>query len=223
MSEIKLEDIYYFSVKKLSSPAMFDLVNEVVSNPSCPEDRVDIQRRLALLPAKTDDAEHVRQCSNFVAEAHAYSELLRLDCNPHWVSEEKYPTPDMKCDKAGKALPVEVKHLNSPRDEHDALFEGKMWGGNVSKDYHLGLQKKVEDFVKSAKSKFQAFNLQERDEKTCTGLLYIYYSKSIDAMLNDMIDWETKMHKRIEDILVPLIDGDDIEYVIIDIDTIAKS
>jgi hypothetical protein len=216
---MKLEDIYYFSIKKQQHPQLFEFAQKIVDiSESNPQDKIEIQRRMSLL-TRSKDAEHVRQCSNFLAEVGAFSDLADQDIEPHWVPESKVRMPDLEYDLSGVKEPVEVKHLNSPREEHDALFSGKSYGGSVNKDYHFGLEKKIADFVDDTRSKFTSFNKAVNGIESSNGTLYLFFSKSIDAGLLDGIEWEQNMDERIKAIAEPLT-GDDIKLIITDIDTL---
>ena len=205
---MKLEDIYYFSVKKQQHRPLFDIVKKVITASAAdPLNAAEIQRRLELL-TKSKGNEHIRQCANFVAEAIAFNELIEQGEIPQWVPENSNPTPDMQYLVGGKSEPVEVKHLNSPRDEHEALASGQLWGGSVDPNYDAGVAKKVVDFIVASKKKFathnKAVNGVDGDE---SGILYLFFSKSIDADLTDGIEWQTKMEDRIKAIAAPHIDG----------------
>ncbi len=66
---IKLDDIYYFSIKKLQHPVVYELVEEVVDiSNSDPLNKIEIQKKLNSL-SRTTSSEHLRQCTNFLAEA----------------------------------------------------------------------------------------------------------------------------------------------------------
>src|ERR1019366_9518397 len=171
--------------------------------------------RMVLLP-RTKDAEHVRQCSNFLAEIGAFDDLINQNIKPHWVPETKVPMPDLQYSLGSVEVPVEVKHLNSPRIEHDTLFSGKSYGGSVDKNYQFGLRKKIIDFVNDARVKFVSFNKIVNKINSSNGTLYLFFSKSIDAGLLDNIKWEKTMGERIKIIAEPLMQ-DDLKLIVIDI------
>lgn len=221
MPVVTLEDVFYFSVIKRHNPPLFELVRGVVqTSMDNPNDKKEIQRRLLLL-TKSSDAEHLRQASNFLGEAHAFAKLSEEGHDPHWVPEARYKTPDLQYGVKNLQIPVEVKHLNSPRDEHDALYRGDTWGGSVDKNYQLGLEKKIQDFVAESKLKFKSFNQKVSGLTSEAGMLYMYFSKSVDASIVDLIAWEDKMHDRIKAIAEPLV-GRKITLVIIDINKIVE-
>lgn len=214
---MKLEDIYYFSIKKLQHPQLFDFAQHIVEiSESNSQDEAEIQRRIMLL-SRAKDAEHVRQCSNFLAEVGAFDDLLAKGKEPHWVPESKIRMPDLDFSQDDHKHPVEVKHLNSPREEHDALFSGKAYGGNVDNNYQRGLEKKISDFIDDARSKFASYNRTVNGINSSEGTLYLFFSKSIDAGLLDGIEWVQSMKQRVSNIASPLA-GKDIELIITDID-----
>lgn len=215
---MNLNDIHYFSIKKIQHPPVFDLANKVVEISTLnTADNTEIHRRIALL-SRAKDAEHIRQCTNFLAEIAAFYDLSEKGVEPHWVAETKrHRMPDITYIKSSFQVPIEVKHLNSPREEHDALFTVGTYGGSVDKNYHIGLIKKISDFINDAKAKFISFNAQVNGNNAKKGILYIYFSKSIDAGLLDGIEWEENMLDRVTQIAQHLA-GDEIELMIADID-----
>jgi hypothetical protein len=220
MGAMKLEEIYYFSVKKHRHPALYDLAQKIVKiSEQNPHDKEEINRRMSLL-TKSSGAEHVRQCSNFLAEIGAFNHLFTQDIAPHWVMETSRPMPDLEYGETYKK-PVEVKHLNSPRAEHDALFSGQMYSGNVDHQYHIKLQKKISDFIDDTRKKFTNFNKQVNGTEESKGTLYLFFSKSIDAGLLDGIEFEQKMEDRVKAIAEPLA-GNDIELIVTDIGSLVE-
>lgn len=214
---MKLEDVHYFSVKKQLHPPVFDLAKRTVDESKrYANDGTEIDRRMELL-TRSKDAEHIRQCSNFLAEASTYNDLIDKGEQPHWVPEASDPTPDLEYDSRGKKIPVEVKHLNSPRVEHDALYAGKTYGGSVDQNYETGLVQKITDFVASARRKFKYFNKSVNGEDSEAGVLYLFFSKSIDAGIVDGITWERTMKERVTAIAQPLC-SPEIKLVVTDID-----
>lgn len=214
---MKLEDVHYFSIKKLQHPPLFNFAQRTVdeSNKDI-ADGAEIERRLQLLTRSTG-AEHIRQCSNFIAEAATFNALLDAGHAPHWVPETSNPTPDLRYQDSSRVVPVEVKHLNSPRVEHEALASGQAYGGSVDTRYDEGLQQKIEDFVTSARRKFKKFNETVNGTPAEEGELYLFFSKSIDAGITDGIAWERNMKERVTDIAAPLCSAD-ITLVVTDID-----
>lgn len=215
---MKLEDIHYFSIKKQQHPPVFNLAQRAIDeSKKYNQDALDIERRMELL-THSKGAEHVRQCSNFLAETSTYNDLLDKGREPHWVPETTKPTPDLQyINSHGRKVPVEVKHLNSPRVEHETLFAGNTYGGSVNQSYEVGLQQKVADFVASARRKFKNFNKTVNGEDSEAGELYLFFSKSIDAGIVDGITWEKKMKERVTDITQPLC-SPDITLIVTDID-----
>jgi hypothetical protein len=85
---MKLDDLHYFEVKKIQHPPVFELAQRAIEL-SLPDtgDSAEIERRMAIL-ARSSGNEHIRQSSNFVAEAHAFTSLYDLGSQPHWVPEQ---------------------------------------------------------------------------------------------------------------------------------------
>jgi len=213
-----LEDVYYFSQKKQLHPELFSHINKAVQcSMANAADAAEVQRRLNLL-SRSKGNEHLRQASNFVAEAATYTLLEEAGEGPHWVPEvADKKMPDLE---AGQH-PVEVKHLNSPRVEHEALANGEMYGGSVDTNYDTGLDKKIGDFIKDTREKFTSYNLLKRGVAEPEGTLYLYFTKSIDAGIADGISWMTKMQDRIESIVKKhLLEKDRIALIVTDIDHI---
>lgn len=218
---MKLEDIFYFSVKKQQHIPVFELANKVVEDSQTDTtDSAEIQRRLTSL-SKTENSEHIRQCTNFLAETIAFTNLVDKGLSPHWVPEtKKHKMPDIAYEESGRKTPVEVKHLNSPHEEHEALSTIGTYGGSVNNKYDNGLVKKIGDFIDDARAKFLSFNSQINNDNDCsTGILYLYFSKSIDAGLLDGIEWGENMFDRVSRIAEPLA-GDDINLIVADIDSV---
>lgn len=217
---MKLEDVYYFSMKKILQPKLFALVEEVIQlSAAHPIDEIEVQKKINAV-SRSRDNEHLRQASNLVAEIAAFADLTKRSKAPHWVPELKdKKMPDLEVDQ----YPIEVKHLNSPRAEHDALADGQLYGGSVDTNYHIGLDKKVGDFIKDARKKFISYNHLKNDNGSAEGTLYLYFSKSIDAGIADSIEWMAKMEDRIEAIAKRhLLSTDKITLEIRDIDQILE-
>ncbi len=213
---MKLKDVYYFSIKKHKHPPVFNLAQKVVAaSETNQQDSEEIQRRLSLLTTSTGN-EHLRQCANFIAEAVAFNELLEQGKDPHWVSENSNPTPDIQYVAGNGQTPVEVKHLNNPHDEHEALASGQMLGEFINPNYDVGISQKINDFFSSAKRKFVAHNKQVNNIDSDAGILYLFFSKSIDADLADGIPWQIKMEDRVKAIAGPLV-GDNITLIVKDL------
>jgi hypothetical protein len=215
---MKLEDVYYFSFKKTQQPEVYNLVQRTVDASSKDsQNAAELDRRLQLL-TRTSGNEHIRQCSNFLAETVAFNSIMDAGHTPHWVPETKNPTPDIQYQGKSAIIPVEVKHLNSPHEEHEALASGRQYGGSVNFDYASGLQRKIEDFITSTRRKFkkhnEVVNNRLQDE---SGELYLFFSKSIDASLTDGIAWERTMLEKVTNIATPLC-GSDVTLTVTDID-----
>lgn len=214
---MKLKDIDYFSKLEHQSPELFELAQKVVNvSETNIQDKIEIQRRMKLL-TRTNGVEHIRQCSNFVAEIGTFNDLIDQGTKPHWVPESNIPMPDIQYTLNDVSCPVEVKHLNSPREEHDALLSGKLYSGYVDKEYDMGIQKKITDFIDDARKKFACYYKEVNKMENCDGTLYLFFSKSIDASLLDSTGRGLAMEKRIKSLCDPLV-GDDIKLKIVDID-----
>ena len=214
---MQLEDVTYFAVKKYQHPALFEFVKAVVvDSVSDDSDRLEIQRRLRLLN-RSQGNEHIRQASNFIAEVAAFHSE-QVMAMPHWVPElANRKMPDIEVG----GYPIEVKHLNSPRDEHEALANGDVYGGSVDKDYDVKLSKKIVEYITDARRKFVSYNELKNNTPKQEGTLYLFFTKSIDAGLVDTIPWATKMEDRVREIAYSqLTNGDTIKLIIRDIDSI---
>lgn len=217
-----LDDIEYFRVKRSEQLPIINLAQKVLDDSmKDPNNATEIQRRLSLL-TKSNDAEHIRQCCDFLAEAVAFNELTERGLSPHWVPAANYKTPDISYVVEGMGFPVEVKHINSPRDEYNALYAGEIWGGSVNYNYHEGVIKKIEDFVAETRAKFTEYHRQVNGSAYGYGALYLFFDRSIDATLVDRIEWEEKMEDRIKSYTESII-GDDITLIVMDLNTVLLS
>lgn len=185
---MELDEIEYFSTMKALGRPAYKLAQRVVTASMMNErDAAEIQDRLKLLPRYKDD-EHYRQCGNFMAELAAFDSLTAKGLNPHWVSQSKrkgIKMPDMEYEGAPSHIPVEVKHLNDPRDEHIATFRGQSVGGSVPLDYKTQLTQKVTDLINDAEKKFKDFH-SEFNDKPGKNILYLYFTKSNGAFVADL-------------------------------------
>ncbi|HJP96028.1 MAG TPA: hypothetical protein VJ843_01510 [Candidatus Saccharimonadales bacterium] len=183
-----LQDIEYFAEKQWSHPEVFDVAQRVYD--ACLGDtgnNEEMQRRLAEL-SRTSGAEHLRQAGNFMAEIIVFSDLLSQGFCPRWLPESRVRgvrTPDIEYIKNDKHVPVEVKHLNDPRDEHEAIYAGRPPGGSVGLDYYAALESKVEYFVNDAMQKFACY----KDSAAETGIpeLHLFFTKSLEAKVADIM------------------------------------
>lgn len=217
---MKLEDVFYFSIKKRQHPTVFELAQKAVTaSEANHQNSVEIQRRLYLL-TRSHGSEHLRKCADFIAEAVVFNELLGQGKEPIWVPENGVlPSPDFQYFSDNRQIPVEVKHLNSPRNEHEALASGEVLSGSVNPDYDIGIEQKIVDFVTSAKRKFIGHNKHvNRMDNDDSGVLYLLFSKSVDASLADYMSRQTKMEQRIKTIAKPMI-SDNIALLVRDLDT----
>lgn len=112
--------------------------------------------------------------------------------------------PDIACFNSEVPYPVEVKHLNNPRDEDVALSKGQMHGGSVDHAYHEKIGKKVEGFVNQSKAKFANYNALN-GQKSDAGKIYLVYSQSIDASILDGVPWNVSMADHIKAHSQPLV------------------
>jgi len=220
---MNLEDIYYFKSKKSYSPNIFDLVKKTIEfTEHNIGDKQEINSRLKLL-STLNGPEQVRQCSNFLAEVLAFNHLISQGFAPHWVPEHiSKKMPDLEFTKNGTRIPVEVKHLNSPRIEHEALSNGLIFGNTVDNNYHFGLKTKISYFIDNASLKLKSFNLHHENLDSKRGVLYIYFSKSIDAIITDQLEWELNMINRVTNIAETLV-SNDIKLHVFDIDQLNMS
>jgi len=219
------DGIKYFDVNKDFSPPIFALVHRVrrLSSKN-PIDKQDFERRVTRLrtyPYEKNEGEHIRQCCSFVAEAAAFDQLYKQQFSPHWVPESSGSTPDIYFQEKTRLRPVEVKYLSSPKEEQEALIHQKTYGGFVDRDYHLGLVKKINDCTDSAEAKFTSFHNASSDTNLKTGILFLFFSKGLDASLTDHVAWEEKMLERVKKIAKSKA-GTNIGVVVQDLDNVFK-
>lgn len=178
---MKLTDVDYFKQKRCTQPSVYLLAHKVYTKSQGDDsDRLELDKKLQALANATESSEHLRQASNVVAEMVTYANLMDQKLEPHWVPEGKKPAPDIR-DKNGR--PHEVKHINTPREEHEALSKKGTYGGMVDTQYAKGLQQKVRDNIDSAKRKFAEFNKTTNSRDSIEGTLHLFYSQSHDAEL----------------------------------------
>lgn len=109
-----------------------------------------------------------------------------------------------------------MKHLNDPRDEHEATYTGQPMGGSVGLDYQATLIQKVEYLANDAKTKFAQYHANRNDDSSAPNKLYLFFTKSTEASVVDIAS-ETlsqfdgqkarTMEECIEDIAQPLLTG----------------
>jgi len=188
---IRLEDIEYFSKKKQQDPAVFELAQRVFDASSKePNNAKELERRLNEL-SRTQGAEHWRQSANLMAELVVFDELAKQGVAPRWIPESArkgIKTPDIEYTKGGLRTPVEVKHLNDPKDEHEATYAGRSIGGSVDRDYKTFLGVKVKYLVDDATAKFSSYYSQPGSDSTSGPTLYLFYTKSINADIADIVE-----------------------------------
>ncbi len=223
---MQLEDIHYFSVKKIQQPSVFALAKKVYE--ACEnntDNNAEMQRRLYLL-SRSSDGEHARKSGDFMAELAAFNELLDQGLSPKWLPESTTPgvkTPDIEIIIGQTPIPVEVKHLNDPRDEHEATYAGQSIGGMVDFNYKRFLVKKVQDLACDAKEKFTQYHKDKNDGGSVSSRLYLFFTKSIEADLADIAhtalaqyggEKPKDMQEHIKAMAQPILDGADIELIV---------
>lgn len=185
---MKPEDVEYFAQKQQSQPAVFDLAQRVYGACSTdPANKVEIQRRFSELSRSKND-EHLRQSANLVAELIVFSDLLDRGLVPKWLPESAIvgvKAPDIEYAEAGRCIPVEVKHLNDPRDEHIATYQGRSVGGSVDPNYSEFLEQKVAYLVGDAQEKFAQYTAS--NEEAGKPKLYVFFTKSVNAEVADIV------------------------------------
>lgn len=206
---MKLEDIYYFLINKQRASKVFMLAQrvETLSSKNL-RNQAEFQRRLYELSRVAEpNGEQRRQAVNFLCEMIAFEELSDKGADPLWVPEMVgVKTPDIEYESAGEWVFVEVKHLNSPRDEDVALSEGRMYGGAVNHSYELGLVRKLDQFINSAADKYRSYKAAKSEPVSNEIMLRLFFSESIDAFIIGSIPWEKTMREKIEDIANPLLE-----------------
>ena len=193
---VKLDDIYYFREKKTGHPAVYNLANEVSYLSQANEtDKILFQAKLdKLATVPGDNAEQRRMAADLVCEFQAYKTLHDDGLAPHWVEETSVASQDLKYSKDAVLYPVEVKHINPPRDEDDATSRGESVGGSVSSNYMQGVTRKITANIEAARTKFEVFN-GSTDYK---GSLYIYISESFEAQVARYFPGSRTMQERVE-------------------------
>jgi hypothetical protein len=213
---VKLDDVYYFKMMKQFKPAVYNLAVEVGTlSEATASDKALYQAKLdklATVPGEND--EQRRMAVDLLCEFQTYKILYDLNLNPHWVEETIRTSPDIQYEQDGKLYPVEVKHINPPREEDIALSRGNSTGGSVNQNYHLPIVKKVKANLDSANIKFVAFNSGTSNE----GTLYLYYSQSTEAQVASYLPQSVPMQTRIELIVKSFAPGA-MDIVVQDINT----
>jgi len=207
---ILLTDIDYFRQKQSTQPGVYDLVKRTLDE-SDENDSAELQRRLLTLQ-RIKGTEHLRQCGNFVAEVLAYDALKQDGKNPHWLPESNNGKKMPDIEYGDPSRPVEVKHLNNPHDEHEALAAGKLHGGMVDPFSYKHLEKKVNDLVNDAIQKFKAY----KTNGTPDGILYLFFTKSSEAMVAELFPGATTMKDRIT-LMAQSVIGPEVTLIVQDI------
>lgn len=214
---IKLDDIYYFQEKKVSHASVYNLAKEVqhLSTANSSDKRLFQSKldKLATVPGGND--EQRRMAADLLCEFQTYKTLHDAGVSPRWVEEATTAQPDLKYEKNGKTYPVEVKHVNPPREEDVALSRGVSVGGSVDTGYIQGVVQKVQDNLMSAKNKFNTFN----GDTANNGTLYLYYSQSLDAQVASYFPGSQTMQSKVEQI-VSSMSPSGMDVVVQDIDTL---
>jgi hypothetical protein len=128
------------------------------------------------------EREKERQIFAFFAELKAANELSAKGFqNVQFLEEGKNKTPDISAEKKGNNYYIEVKRIQNPREENEALRSGNIHSGVVNKNFRTALQKKIGDFVCDAKEKFKH---QGNDLSKVQKVLVLDFEPGVDARLS---------------------------------------
>lgn len=132
---------------------------------------------------KASDREIERQIFSFFAELKAAQKLLKNGfTNICFLPENNgRKTPDLSARKDGKTYYIEVKRIQNPREEDEALRSSGVHSGVVIASFRGPLQKKIGDFICDAKEKF---NQQDQNLQKEQKILILDFNPGIDARLN---------------------------------------
>ena len=122
----KLDDIYYFQYMKTHKPSIYSLAKDVQDLSQTNASDKDIFQakldKLATVPG--GNAEQRRMAVDLLCEFQTFKSLSDDGVSPCWIKETTDASPDIKYLKDGIPYPVEVKHINPPREEDVALSRG---------------------------------------------------------------------------------------------------
>jgi len=125
------------------------------------------------------ERERERQISSFFAELKAANELLEKKfCSILFLEEGKNKMPDIYAQKEELDYYIEVKRIQSPKDEDEALRSKGVYCGNINKNFASPLKKKILDFIKDAVEKFRQKNKFLKNEQK---ILILDFEPGIDA------------------------------------------
>lgn len=128
-----------------------------------------------------NERETERQIFSFFTELRAADDLVTEGFeNIKFLPEDTTKAPDLSAEKLGKTYYIEVKRLQSPRDENEALQSSGIYSSNVNEKFRDGLKKKIGDFICDAKEKFGQYNTSlDKEQK----ILILDFELGIDARL----------------------------------------
>lgn len=131
--------------------------------------------------------EKERQILAFFAELKVAEELDNSGFKSiNFISEKQsIKTPDLSAKKDDAVYYFEVKRIQNPREEDEALRSTGQHNGNVNSEFHEPLKKKMGDFICGTKEKFKGIengNVKLNKEQKN---LVIDFAQGIDARLND--------------------------------------
>lgn len=131
--------------------------------------------------------EKERQIFAFFAELKVTEELNNNEFkNIKFIQEQQsIKTPDLSAKKDGLIYYIEVKRLQNPREEDNALRSTGQHRGDVNSEFRGPVCKKIVDFICDAKEKFK--DIENRNVKINKEqkILVIDFEPGIDARLND--------------------------------------
>jgi hypothetical protein len=203
----ELSDIHYFNTQHDRWPEAYAFVEQVQHDSGQdPRNADEFQRRLDGLARMRDPiGNQWRQAVDFVGEMVVFEDLFVHDHEPLWVPEHpKLKMPDIEYrDGDGLLVPVEVKHLNKPRDEDDAFSVGQPFSGVIREEdlgYERFLQKKVEGFVDHSAQKLEGYTTlrTQGDQDVASSIsLELLYSQSLESQLISEMPGEASMGDRL--------------------------
>lgn len=129
-----------------------------------------------------NEREIERQIFSFFTEIRAAGDLAKEGFkNIKFLPEDTTKVPDLTAKKTYKTYYIEVKRLQSPRDENEALRSFGIYSSNVNEKFRDGLKKKIDDFIYDAKEKFSQYNAILDKEQN---ILILDFEPGIDARLS---------------------------------------
>lgn len=127
------------------------------------------------------ERENERQIFSFFAELEAGNEMLSsgFSC-VQFLKEGERKMPDLLAKKEGELYYAELKRIQNPREEDEALRSTGVYLENVNQYFRTALQKKIGDFICDAKEKFTE---QNNDLSKAQKILVLDFEPGIDARL----------------------------------------